>query len=110
MSTGPMRFSVSVRITHEATDDGPRPLAKPFRALIERDTREEAEAVVERFWQAAAETGMQPYLVTEIVPVRGPSVVAGQILPGVGFIVGETLADVMDLDTWSETRLVTRAE
>ncbi len=32
---------------------------------------------------------------------------AGEILPGAGAIVGETLADVLDLDTWTETRPVT---
>lgn len=50
MSSNPMRFAVSVRITHQATDAGPpRRLAEPFRAFLDRDTREEAEAVVAEF-------------------------------------------------------------
>ena len=105
--SSPTRFEVSVCITHEPTDDGPRPLSRPFRASFDRDTREEAEALVEEFFTAAAETGMQPYLVTEITPIREASPVAGEILPGGGAILGESLADVLNLDNWTQTRFVT---
>lgn len=107
MSIGPMRYVVSVCITHRATDDGPLPLPKPYRASMDRPSREEAEALVEEFWQAATESGMQLHLTTEITPVRAPSSVAGEILPGGGTIIGETLDDVLDLDNWTETRFVT---
>lgn len=53
---------------------------------------------------------MEPYIRTEITPVREPSAVAAEILPGGGAILGERLADVINLDTWSQTRFVTRAE
>lgn len=107
MNAGPTRFTVSVRITHRATDDGPLPLQEPYRVSIDRDTREEAEALVEEFWRAAAESGMERHLTTEIAPIRAPSPVAGGILPGGGAIIGETLADVLDPNNWTETRFVT---
>lgn len=107
MNTGPTRFTVSVRITHQATADDPLPLPKPYCVSIDRDTREEAEALVEEFWRAAAESGMGRYLVTEIAPIRAPSPVAGEILPGGGAIIGETLNDVLDPNNWTETRFVT---
>lgn len=125
MSIGPMRYVISVCITHRATDDGPLPLPKPYRASMDRPSREEAEALVEEFWQAATESGMQLYLTTEITPVRAPSPSrsdpspagggnaegrcrgAGEILLGGGAIIGEALDDVLDLDNWAETRFVT---
>lgn len=107
MSGGPMRFEIAVCITHEPTDDGPRPMPRPFRTAFDRETREEAEAVVERLFATAAETGMQFYLTTEIRPIREGSPMAGEILPGGGTTIGEMLADVLDLDTWTETRFVT---
>ena len=62
---------------------------------------------MERLFAAAAETGMQLYLTTEIRPVRAASPVAGDILPGGGAILGERLEDVLNPDNWTETRLVT---
>lgn len=104
----PTRFEVFVRITHEPNDCGPpRPLAEPFVAAFDRGTREEAAALVDQLFAAAAESGVEAYLTAEIRPVRAPSPVAGEILPGGGGIVGEGLGDVLDLDTWSETRFVT---
>ena len=81
-----------------------------MRTTFDRDTREAAEALAEQFFAAAAETGMQPYLVTEITPVREASPVAGEILPGAGAILGERLADILDLDSWVETRIVTTGQ
>ena len=107
MSSSPRRFEVAVCITHEPTDDGPRPLPRPMRTTFDSDTREAAEALVEQLFAAAATTGMQPYLLTEITPVRKASPVAGEILPGAGAILGERLADILDLDTWAQTRFVT---
>ncbi len=107
MTRSPERFEVAVCITHEPTDDGPRPMLRPFRAAFECATREEAEQKVKQFFAAAAETGLQPYTVTHITPVRALSPVAGEILPGGGAILGETLADVLNLDTWTQTRFIT---
>ena len=53
---------------------------------------------------------MERYLVTEIAPIRAPSPVAGEILPGGGAIIGETLNDVLDPNNWTETRFVTTRE
>lgn len=107
MSGRPTRYEVAVCITHEPTDDGPRPMPRPFRTAFDQETREEAEALVERLFAAAAETGMQLYLTTEIRPVRAAAPVAGEILPGGGAILGERLEDVLNPDSWTETRLVT---
>ena len=101
------KFQIAVCITHEPTDDGPRPLPRPFHAVFDRDTRGEADALVEQFFAAAAKTGMQSHLITEITPIRAASPVMGEILPGGGAILGETLADVLNLDTWTDTRFVT---
>lgn len=39
---------------------------------------------------------------TEIRPIRTETVVAGEIRLGGGAIVGETMADVLNLYTWTE--------
>ena len=53
----PVRYEIAVCITHEPTEDGPRPLPWPFRAAFDRDTREAAEALVDQFFAAAAKAG-----------------------------------------------------
>lgn len=103
-----MQFEVSVIITHEAKGKGVRLLPKPHVSQHGPfDRREDAVALVERLENVADQNNMRPYLTTVIRPVNRDSTVAGQILTGGIAIVGETLADVLNLDTWTETRGVT---
>ena len=65
--------------------------------------------LVEQCFAAASANGLETFLTTAITPIRAPSPIAGQILPGFGeAVLGETLADVVNLRNWTEIRGMTR--